>query len=111
METYLDANEPGMTVEAVHRRTVPVPEVYGLLPASLPYEIVSVQGVYFDFPEDRKHRIRILARNERGETLLDSSFSSSRLLGRRFTLSYIPASLEDEEAVGASAAFIVRRRT
>ena len=101
VETYLETHEPGMTLDAAHRRAIPVPEVYGLLPASLPYEIVSAQGIYFDFPEDREHRIRILARNERGETLLDSSFSASRLLGRRLTLSYIPANLEDEQAVGA----------
>ena len=46
---YLDANLPGMAYDDALRKLVQTPEVYGILPASLPYEVVAVNGVSFDF--------------------------------------------------------------
>ena len=98
---YLDANLPGTGFEDALRRVDPQPEVYGLLPASLPYDIVSVNGVSFEAPFDLEHRIQFLARNRQGDVILDASFPASRLLGRRLTLSYVAATPEDRETSNA----------
>ncbi len=94
---FLENNVPGMTFEAALRKLVQTPEVYGLLPASLPYEVVSVNGVSFEFPAELEHQVRFLARKTNAEVILDTSFPLSRLIGRRLTLSYAPAGPEDVE--------------
>ena len=98
---YLDANVPGVSYDDALRKLVQTPEVYGILPASLPYEVISIGGVSFEFPEELAHQVRFIATREDGVVILDSVQSISRLIGRRLTLSYAPASAEDRETADA----------
>ncbi len=98
---HLDQNFPGTSFEGALRSIEEIPEVFGLLPASLPYEVVSVNQVSFDFPEDLEHRIRFIATTPEGVVVLGNSFPLSRLLGKRLTLSYIVAGPEDLETAEA----------
>ena len=98
---YLDASVPGVSYDDALRKLIQTPEVYGILPASLPYEVVSVNGVSFEFPEELAHQVRFIATREDGVVILDSVQSISRLIGRRLTLSYTPASAEDRETADA----------
>ena len=98
---YLDASVPGVSYDDALRKLVQTPEVYGILPASLPYEVVSVNGVSFEFPEELAHQVRFIATREDGVVILDSVQPISRLIGRRLTLSYAPASAEDREIADA----------
>ena len=101
VSSYLDANVPGLGYENALRRVEQTPEVYGILPASLPYTVVSVNGVSFDFPDDLVHRVRLAARTQGGTPILDSVLSVPRVIGRRLTLSYAPAEQEDREIAEA----------
>jgi RHS repeat-associated protein len=98
---HLEQNFPGTSFEGALRSIEEGPEVFGLLPASLPYEVVSVNQVSFDFPEDLEHRIRFIATTRQGVVVLGNSFPLSRLLGKRLTLSYIAAGPEDLETADA----------
>ena len=98
---YLDANVPGVSYDDALRKLLQTPEVYGILPASLPYEVISIAGVSFEFPEELAHQVRFIATRDDGVVILDSVQSISRLIGRRLTLSYAPASAEDREIAEA----------
>ncbi len=98
---YLDENFPGTSFDGALRTVEEIPEAFGLLPASLPYEVVSVADVSFDFPDEREHRVRFLARTDAGEIVLGNSYALPSLLGKRLTLSYVAAELEDEETSNA----------
>jgi len=114
--SFLNANVPGTSFEAALRKVVPRSEVYGILPASLPYEVVSIASVSFDFPEELEHRVRFVATRRDGEVILDGVFPVPRLMGRRLTLSYAPAEEEDRaiaESFGSlyqTPPFLVRVR-
>ncbi len=98
---HLGQNFPGTSFEESLRTIEEIPEVFGLLPASLPFEVVSVSSVSFDFPEELEHGVRFLATTEDGTVVLGNSYPLPRLLGRRLTLSYAAASPEDLETAEA----------
>src|SRR3972149_1664638 len=92
---HLGQNFPGTSFDGALRSIEETPEVFGLLPASLPYEVVSVNGVSFDFPEELEHRIRFIATTPEGVVVLGNSYPLSRLLGKRLALSYGAAGPQD----------------
>src|SRR5262249_54893048 len=70
-------------------------QTLGLLPASLPYKIVSRAEVSYAGP--LAHTVRFIAESG-GANVLDETFPLADLLGERLTLSYVPFT-EDDEAV------------
>ncbi|HET6371521.1 MAG TPA: hypothetical protein VFG95_10005, partial [Nitrospiria bacterium] len=97
---YLAQYRPDLTYDqAVGKRSLQ-PAPMGLLPNTLPYPTLSVNQEGAALPEDLRHKVRFIAQGEGGPSL-DVSIPTSDLLGRRLTLSYVPATVEDQVAVDA----------
>ena len=67
----------------------------GLLPSTLPYSVVSIHGESPELPDALRHRVRFVAEGEGGRSF-DVTIPAAELAGRRLTLSYIPATVEDQ---------------
>ncbi len=83
--------------QALFRRTLP-PAAAGLLPSTLPYETISVSAELTEIPAELRHTVRFVAHGADGDggVAFDVTLAVSDLLGRRLTLSYVPASVEDQ---------------
>ncbi|MCG8460269.1 MAG: DUF6531 domain-containing protein, partial [Holophagales bacterium] len=83
-------------------RTV-VPERLGILPSTLPARVVAITGEGVDLPEDLRPRLRLVARegpSAADAVVLDTELPLSRLgAGQRLTLSYQPATVDDQRTV------------
>jgi len=73
-----------------------VPEVFGLLPSTLPYKTVSVIGEYGFLPGSLIHKVHLVAKDEVGRVLMDATLSLPQVTGKRLTLGYVGANSEDE---------------
>jgi RHS repeat-associated protein len=92
--------QSGRTLEeASIKRTVRTLSA-GLLPSTLPYATVAVFEEQSVVPPALRHTVRFVAAAETGVSF-DTTVAVSDLLGRRLTLSYIPATVEDQVAVDA----------
>jgi RHS repeat-associated protein len=72
----------------------------GLLPSTLPYSVVSIHGESPELPDVQRHRVRFVAGGEGGPSF-DVTVTAAELAGRRLTLSYIPATVDDQAVVHA----------
>jgi RHS repeat-associated protein len=70
-------------------------ENLGILPATKPYAAVASE-VGYGLPDSLRHTVHFVG-DASGSTVLDATLPVSDLLGRRLTLSYVPASEEDAE--------------
>jgi len=70
-------------------------ENLGILPATKPYAATTSE-VDYALPDSLRHTVHFVG-NASGSTVLDATLPVSDLLGRRLTLSYVPASEEDAE--------------
>ena len=70
----------------------------GLLPSTLPYSVVSIHGEFAELPASLRHRVRFVAEGEGGLSF-DVTIPAAELAGRRLTLSYIPATVDDQAVV------------
>ncbi len=73
--------------------------VLGLLPASLPYEVVHLTSASSTLPAELVHTTRFRLADSQNAPLLDQRIATWRLGSRRVTLSFLPATLEDELAI------------
>ncbi|MBI3607513.1 MAG: hypothetical protein HY207_06080 [Nitrospirae bacterium] len=97
---YLTQYRPDLSYDqAVGTRSLQTVSVR-LLPSTLPYPTVSVNQEGAALPEGLRHQVRFIAEGENG-TSLDVTLPASELLGQRLTLSYVPATVEDQVAVDA----------
>lgn len=75
-------------------------EALGLLPSTVPVPVIAVTAEAAVLEPGKRQRLRILVRTgsrEQDETVLDQTLAVSSLASERFTLSYIPASVEDQK--------------
>ncbi|GMU66697.1 MAG: hypothetical protein AMXMBFR36_29710 [Acidobacteriota bacterium] len=102
VEAWLVENRPDESyVDQLGARSV-VPERLSHLPSSLPVRTVAVTAESSALaPADRQTiRFRAFAGTAPGEpVVLDHELPVARLLGRRTTISYIPASVDDHRTV------------
>ena len=74
----------------------------GLLPSSIPVEVVAVTGESAALDPAARHLVRFVARrseNESDPVVLDFELPLAELLGARVTVSYQPATLDDHTTV------------
>ena len=90
----------GVALESVlFRRTLPAATA-GLLASTLPYLTVSVNGEQAELPSALRHTVRVTAEGDDARAF-DVTLPVSEVLGRRLTVSYVPATVEDQIASGA----------
>src|SRR2546422_1876135 len=76
-----------------------VAENLGILPSTTPYAATPIEAFY-SLPDALRHTVRIVGEAS-GSTVLDATLPAADLLGRRVTLSYVPATEEDDEVAHA----------
>ncbi|HUP42960.1 MAG TPA: transglutaminase domain-containing protein, partial [Thermoanaerobaculia bacterium] len=96
------AGTGGGSYEAALRMRELEPQVLGLLPSSLPFRVVAVTAEGPRLPDALVHRVRLVLRAGEAETapvVLDWTAPLAELAGRRLTLSYLPATVDDHRTV------------
>ncbi|MDX1430944.1 MAG: RHS repeat-associated core domain-containing protein, partial [Gammaproteobacteria bacterium] len=81
-----------------------VPEQLDLLPSTLPLEVVAITGEGADLDARFEQRLRLVARrgdNDAAPVILDHTLPAARAAGARLTLSYAPASVDDQAIANA----------
>ncbi|PYQ46369.1 MAG: hypothetical protein DMF78_26495, partial [Acidobacteria bacterium] len=96
----LAERKPGTAYADVLNDRSTLVETLGLLPSSLPYKVVSAPEVSYDLPDTLGHTLRLVGEAQ-GSSLLDVTLPVADVLGHRLTLSYLPAT-EEDEAVAAT---------
>ncbi|HXT51150.1 MAG TPA: transglutaminase family protein, partial [Thermoanaerobaculia bacterium] len=118
IEHYL-ATQGGLGYEAQLAKQTIVASELGMLPSTLPADVVAVTGESAQLPSSSIQRLRIVARAGTAETdaaILDVTLPVADLAGRRVTFSYLPATIDDQNAVNswggldAVPAYLVRLR-
>jgi RHS repeat-associated protein len=93
--TYLTQIGSPLTVDDVLSTRTTRANQTGLLPSTLPYAVVSIHGESPELPASLRHRVRFVAEGEGGLSF-DVTIPAAELAGRRLTLSYIPATVDDQ---------------
>ncbi|MCB1035809.1 MAG: hypothetical protein KDD47_18450, partial [Acidobacteria bacterium] len=104
VQDYLVQEAPGETYAGQLGSRSVVPEGLGLLPSSLPMKVVAVTSESADLPPAEVTRVRVIARtgaSAASPAALDVELPLSEMVGRRVTLSYTPAEVEDHRTVNA----------
>ena len=97
IDDYLTQAGSALTFEQVlSTRTIRAVQS-GLLPSTLPYGIVSINEEGAAVADWLRHRVRFVAEGE-GGTSFDVTVPAADLAGQRLTLSYVPATVEDQVA-------------
>jgi RHS repeat-associated protein len=92
----LAERRPDVTYDDVTRAPSFGGEGLGVLPASLPYAVLQRTEVSYDLPVPLQHSLRLRAERADGVVLIDHTLPIADALGKRLTLSYVPASADDE---------------
>ena len=100
VEQYLQLNQPESSLAEQLGDISVKPQSLGLLPNTMPVPVVMVQNEEAELSDDLRHRIRITARNgntDASNIVLDYTAALSELASQRATLSYIPATIDDQK--------------
>ena len=102
---YLLAQDPCLTgsipeevIESVKRAQEILPENLGLLPASLPYKVLSRDAYYSEIPADKVYQIRFHL-HDGGTTLINETLDLPEIASKRITVSYVGATPADEATI------------
>ncbi len=104
VEQYLAVESPGATYEDQLGSVAVRSEEVGLLPSTLTVPVVAVTGETATLGDERRQRVRFVVRSGLGEdapAILDVTLPVAEVAGRRLTLSYQPATVDDHRTVDA----------
>ncbi|HYG59522.1 MAG TPA: transglutaminase domain-containing protein, partial [Symbiobacteriaceae bacterium] len=90
---YVAATQPDLRVEQTYRRRAIRQESAGLLPGSLPYRVQAVQTEYTQQPVDMLQKLHVSGGGLSYEAPIYT------LAGKRVTVSYAPATAEDQAII------------
>lgn len=97
---YVQANKPDETYEQQLGSHKVVPEYLGLIPNTLPVNVIAVTGETAELADSARQRVRFVIRQGTGSTdtvLVDYTVPVSEIASERVTLSYMPATIEDHK--------------
>lgn len=97
---YLAQNRPGVSFDQAHARWTRQESTPRLLPNTLPYVVTAISEETVRLSDAVRHHVRVVARGDEGVSL-DVTLAASEVLGKRLTLSYVPATVDDQIAVNA----------
>lgn len=97
---YLALNRPATAFEQAIARWTLQPVSPGLLPSTLPYRVIAITSETATLPDALRHHVRFVAQGDDGVSF-DVRLAASDLVGQRVTLSYIPATVDDQTVVDA----------
>ena len=103
VEAYMTANHPDATVGDVLGKKIIQEKQNPVLFASLPYHLVVKAGEFTSIPDNLRHKVTFkVLRDQLDEysgTALNYSASIPELAGKKITLSYSPATANDEAVI------------
>ncbi len=95
---YLSASQPGKGwLDVLESRTLN-PEVLKIIPASLQFKQIAIDGEYTELPADLRHQVRFGATSN-GNELFTTTLDVMRLSNRRVVLTYEPETVEDQQII------------
>jgi len=103
VEAYMTANHPDATVGDVLGKKIIQEKQNPVLFASLPYHLVVKAGEFTSIPDNLRHKVTFkVLRDQLDEysgTALNYTASIPELAGKKITLSYSPATANDEAVI------------
>ncbi len=100
LQSFLDTNNPGYVPEALAWENEITPERFGVLIGQPPYIIKSVIGTYNEIPDAYRQKFTLsITDPASGDSLLYYSAPMPQIIGKRMTLSYIPATTADADVI------------
>jgi len=100
LQTFLDVNNPGYVPEALAWGNEITPERFGVLIGQPPYFIKSVIATYSEIPDTYRQKFTLsITDPSTGENLLSYTAPMPQVIGKRMTLSYVPATNADEALI------------
>jgi transglutaminase-like putative cysteine protease len=100
VQAWLNVNRPGTTVAGIERTLALSPLNLGLLPASLPYKLLSVSSRLSELESTKRYQVRFHLYNG-GTTFIDYTISLPELISKRLTIDYIGATPADQATIDA----------
>ncbi|VAW80248.1 hypothetical protein MNBD_GAMMA12-48, partial [hydrothermal vent metagenome] len=79
-------------------------DALGLIPHTLPVKVVAITGEYTQIPDSLLHKIRFVARDSEKSSaniVLDYTVPVVQLASERVTLSYMPATVDDQTIINS----------
>jgi transglutaminase-like putative cysteine protease len=100
VRSYLETNMPDATIGQVLGGRRILKKEYGILPATLPYDVSELRGEYSEVPDEYRHKVTFqLYDSYHNPTSFNYSVPTAELAGKRITLSYLGATPADEELI------------
>lgn len=97
----LATTNPALTLESLQTVTAPRPERLDLLPGTLPYRVISVQGEAASLPDSLLHRLKLEVRDRAGITLSWQA-PMYEVTSQRTVLTHRPATADDAALMAAA---------
>ena len=100
LQDFLNTNAAGYRPEALMREQEIVKESFGVLVGLLPYKVVSVPATYSEIPDSFRQKLTISITDPyTGMNKLSYIAPLPQIIGKRLTLSYIPATVTDQTVI------------
>ncbi len=100
VQSWLNANQPGTALADVERTLAVSPLNLGLLPASLPYQMLSTSSRLAQLESTRRYHVRFRLYSG-GTTFIDHTISLPELITKRLTIDYVGATPTDQATIDA----------
>jgi hypothetical protein len=104
LQNYVTANIPNATPQDLIGKFDILYEKLGILPATLPYKIIVKGATYSVVPDNLRHKLQINIKgidygNLSGSGDINYQTNLTQLAGKKITISYLPATIEDENTL------------
>ena len=103
LKNYISTNIPNAkTIDIVGGKKI-IQENLGVLPPSLPYKVLALTGEYDNLPDILRSKLNINIKDKYGiSNLISITKNLPELAGKRITISYAPATSDDEALINQS---------
>lgn len=98
IQAHLDTHDPGTTVEDVERTATIDPVQLGILPLSLPAQVLSEEPPFSELEETKRYKVRFRLYNG-GTTFIDHTVRLPELIGTALTIEYVGATPADQATI------------
>ncbi len=106
IQNYLDANMPDTSIVDVKGYREITQEKYHFLPSTLYYKTLAVAGKFTSIPASMQATVAFTITDPAGTETAAATFSLPEIAGKRITLSYIPATADDEALIANYGGFL-----
>lgn len=106
IQSYLDINMPDTSIVDVKGYREITQETYHFLPSTLPYKTVVAGSTFSAIPGSYKATVTFTLSNPATGSNASYSVSTAELAGKRITVSYIPATTDDEALIASYGGFL-----